>query len=216
MFNRKRPAKKILAVMLIITLLLGCFLFLDRRVRPTVRTIAGVEVKQMAVDAIHNAVREEIARQEIDYQDFISWQKDDRGRVAVMQANTVRVNQMQADVALEVQRRLQDLEGKVIPVPLGQILGSYILAHWGPRIPVRIMPLGTVDVQIDDTFSHAGINQTRHKIYLGFTTMVKIAIPLGTSEVEVATQVPVAESIIVGEVPQVVADFSGGIFGTNK
>ncbi|MTI83876.1 MAG: sporulation protein YunB [Firmicutes bacterium] len=213
MFKQRRPVKRILVVTIIFSLLLGGFLFLDRRVRPTVHTIAEVKATQMAVDAIQTAVRSEISQNNINYQDFISWQKDNQGRVAVMQANTVRVNQMQADMALEVLSKLQQLEGEVIAVPLGQILGSYILAHWGPRVPVRIMPIGTVDVQIDDSFTHAGINQTRHKIYLDFTTMVKIAIPLGGGEVKVATQVPVAESVIVGEVPEVVADFSGGIFG---
>lgn len=215
MFNRKRPVK-IIIISVIIVFLVGGFLFIDRRVRPAVQTIAEVEVTQMAVDAIHKAVRSELAQQNISYQDFISWQKDNQGRIAVMQANTVRVNQMQAGVALEVQRRLQKLEEKNISVPLGQTLGSYILAHWGPKIKVKVMPIGTVDVQVDDRFEHAGINQTRHKIYLDFTTMVRIAIPLGSGEVKVATQVPVAESVIVGDVPAVVADFSGGIFGSGS
>lgn len=212
MFKRKRPVKLVI-VLIIITLLVGSFIFFDRRVRPTVRTIAEVQATQMAIDAINTAVRSEVTGSNISYKDFITWQKDNNGRVAVMQANTVRVNQMQADIALEVQKRLQELEGKTIPVPLGQVLGSYLLAHWGPKFNVGIMPIGTVDVQVNDKFEHAGINQTRHKIYLDFTTMVRLAIPLGSGEVKVATQVPVTEGIIVGEVPRVVADFSGSIFG---
>lgn len=213
MFKQPRPIKKIIITLMVIALLISGFLFLDRRVRPAVYSIAEVEVTQMAVDAINRAVRSEIAESNISYQDFITWQKDNQGRVAVMQANMVRVNQVQADMALEVQRRLQELQGETISVPLGQILGSFILAHWGPKINVRITPIGAVDVQIDDKFEHAGINQTRHKIYLDFTTMVRIWIPLESAEVKVATRVPVAESIIVGDVPQVVADFSGSIFG---
>lgn len=213
MFKQKRPGKKIFIFLIILTLITGSYLFVDMRVRPTVYAIAEVEATQMAVDAINRAVRSEMTESGVNYRDFITWQKDNLGRVAVMQANTVRVNQMQADVALEVQKRLQNLSNKTIAVPLGQVLGSFWLAHWGPGINVKIMPIGTVDVQVDDSFEQAGINQTRHKIYFNFTTMVRIAVPLGSGEVKVATRVPVAESIIVGEVPQVVADFSGGIFG---
>lgn len=210
---KKRRSIRPVIIFIIIVLLTSGFIFFDQRVRPTVQSIAEIESKQMAIGAINTAVRAEITKNNINYNDFITWQKDNQGRVAVMQANTVRVNQMQADIALHVQKQLRELEGEIIPVPLGQVLGTYLLAHRGPKFNVKIMPFGTVDVHINDMFEQAGINQTRHKIYLDFTTTVRLVIPLGVGETEIATQVPVVESVIIGDVPQVVADFSGGVFG---
>lgn len=216
MFKPKRPFKKTTLLLIVLLILIGSFIIFDQKVRPTVESIAEVKVNQVAIEAINSAVRNQLASENISYEDFIIWQKDNHGRIAFMQANTVKINQMQADMALKVQGSLKQIENEIILIPIGQAIGSYILAHMGPNINVKIMPIGTVNVRVDDVFEHAGINQTRHKIYLGFTTMVRIAIPLGSAEVEVATQVPVTESIIVGDVPNFVADLSGGIFGGGK
>jgi sporulation protein YunB len=216
MFKRKRPYRKITAVCLVLLLIVGVFIFLDRRVRPTLFSIVEVEVTQMAVGAINKTVQEEVSRNDINYQDFITVHRDYNGRVALMQANTVRINQMAADITLDVQNELRALEGKRVSIPLGQILGSYILANMGPRINIGIHPMGTVNVDVVDRFEQAGINQTRHKIYFNFDTMVRVVIPIYSGEVKIATKVPVAESIIVGDVPEAVINLPGGILGTDR
>lgn len=216
MFKRRKPHRKVLAVFLLLLLASGLFVFVDRRVRPTLFSIAEVEVTQMAVDAINKTVQKEVSRKNINYQDFITVHRDYNGRVALMQANTVQINRMAADITLNVQQRLRDLQGKQISIPLGQVLGSYILADMGPYIRVGIHPMGTVSVNVIDKFEQAGINQTRHKVYLDFTTMVRVVVPLYSGEVKIATKVPVAESIIVGDVPEAVINFSGGILGVDN
>lgn len=216
MFKRRKPHRKVLAVFLLLLLASGLFVFVDRRVRPTLFSIAEVEVTQMAVDAINKTVQKEVSRKNINYQDFITVHRDYNGRVALMQANTVQINRMAADITLNVQQRLRDLQGKQISIPLGQVLGSYILADMGPYIRVGIHPMGTVSVNVIDRFEQAGINQTRHKVYLDFTTMVRVVVPLYSGEVKIATKVPVAESIIVGDVPEAVINFSGGILGVDN
>lgn len=211
MFQRRRPYRQFTALFLLLFIILGTFLFLEQRVRPTLFNIAEIQVTQMATQAINQTVQTEVTRESISYEDFVAIHKNNDGRVVMMQANTVRVNQMQADLTLAVQKSLQQLEGQKISVPLGQVLGSYIFAAYGPRIKIRVIPAGTVKVNVVDHFEGVGINQTRHQIYLDFDTMVRLVIPLRSGEVTVATKVPLAESIIVGEVPHVVANFSGGL-----
>ncbi len=213
MFEKRRPLRKFCGLVLVLVLLSGVYFLLDRRVRPTLFSIAEVEVTQMAVDVINQTVQREVSRKNIDYRDFIAVHRDNSGRVALMQANTVKINKMAADITLGVQHRLRQLDGKQIYVPLGQVLGSYIFADMGPNINIAIHPMGTVKVNVIDRFEQAGINQTRHKIYLDFNTMVRVVIPLSSGEVKVATKVPVAESIIVGDVPEAVINLPGGILG---
>lgn len=213
MFRRRRPYGQFTVLFLLLLVILGTFLFLEQRVRPTLFNIAEIQVTQMATQAINQTVQAEVTRENISYEDFVAIHKNNDGRVVMMQANTVRVNQMQADLTLAVQNSLQQLEGQKISVPLGQVLGSYIFAAYGPRIKIRVIPAGTVKVSVVDHFEGVGINQTRHQIYLDFDTMVRLVIPLRSGEVTVATKVPLAESIIVGEVPHVVANFSGGLLG---
>jgi len=202
-----------MALVLLFFILLGIYCFIDRRVRPTLLSVAEVQVTRMAVESINRTVQQEVSRNNIEYQDFITVHRDYNGRVALMQANTVRINKLAADITLDVQQRLRMLENESVAVPFGQVLGSRIFADMGPYINIKIHPMGVVNVNVVDRFEQAGINQTRHKIYLDFTTMVKVVIPLYSGEVEVATKVPVAESIIVGDVPDAVINLPGGIIG---
>ncbi|TYO94566.1 sporulation protein YunB [Desulfallas thermosapovorans DSM 6562] len=214
-FKKRRPFKRVLLFITLILLMLAVYFFFDTRVRPTLFSIAEIEVTQMAVAVINQTVQQEVSGGDIDYQDFITVHRDYNGRVALMQANTVWINKMAADITLEVQNKLQNLNAKQVSVPMGQLLGSYIFADLGPRIKVDIYPMGTVSVNVLDRFEQAGINQTRHKIYLDFSTMVRVVVPLHSGEVKVATKVPVAESIIVGDVPEAVINIPGGILGVD-
>ena len=214
MFRRRRPYRKWLALLLVLTLVCGVYLFFDLRVRPTLLTVADVQVTRMAVEAINKTVQQEVTRNNIGYQDFITVHRDYNGRVALMQANTLRINKLAADITLDVQQRLRGLEREQVSVPFGQIMGSRIFADLGPRISIRIYPMGVVNVDVMDSFEQPGINQTRHKIYLDFTTMVRVVIPLYSGEVEVVSKVPVAESIIVGDVPDAVINLPSGILGS--
>ena len=87
------------------------------------------------------------------------------------------------------------------------MLGSQLLANYGPRIKVSIYPLGTVRTSVFDKFEAAGINQTRHQIYLDIETQVQVVVPLVSSEVTVSTQVPITDTVIVGPVPSFYANF---------
>lgn len=214
MFKRRRPYRRWLAIFVALALVGLVYLFFDLRVRPTLLAVAEVQVTRMAVETINQTVQQEVSRNDIEYQDFITVHRDYNGRVALMQANTVRINKLAADITLDVQQRLRGLESEQVAVPFGQIMGSRIFADLGPRINVRVYPMGVVNVDVLDRFEQAGINQTRHKIYLDFTTMVRVVVPLYSGEVEVATKVPVAESIIVGDVPEAVINLPGGILGS--
>ena len=81
-----------------------------------------------------------------------------------------------------------------------------IFAGAGPRIQVRILPVGAVIPRFDTEFQTAGINQTRHRVTLLLTAQVQLVIPTGAKTVEASTQVAMAESIIVGEVPDTFTD----------
>jgi len=215
LFKKKSNFKKGSFMASFIFLIVAVYFFLDARVRPTLFSMAEIEATQMAVAAINHTVQKEVSGGNMDYRDFIAVHRDYNGRVALMQANTVWINRMAADITLEVQNELQGLNNKQVSVPLGQLLGSYIFANMGPCIKVGIHPMGTVNINVIDRFEQAGINQTRHKIYLDFTTMVRVVIPLHSGEVKVVTKVPVAESIIVGDVPNAVINMSGGILGVD-
>ena len=89
-----------------------------------------------------------------------------------------------------------------VSVPRGAALGMTILAGSGPGIPVSIVPIGSVATEFATEFEACGINQTRHKVYLQLTASIRIVIPTGAKTTQVSANMLVAESIIVGSVPE--------------
>ncbi|HHW13120.1 MAG TPA: sporulation protein YunB [Firmicutes bacterium] len=194
--------KKTLLFFLFILFLIGGFLFADHRLRPVIQAKAEAHARVLATTSINQAIREKVAKN-IRYEDLISVKVDNRGRVVLMQPNTGEINRLASDATITVQELMKNTKDDKIYLPLGQLLGSQILAGRGPDIPVVIVPVGTVESRVYDVFEEAGINQTRHKIYLEVKTMVRVVVPLLDSLVEIRAEVPLTEAIIMGEVPQV-------------
>jgi sporulation protein YunB len=201
-YCRRVPRLSILFIALgLAALLLLLMLFIiERNLKPTIAEIAEAKARQIATEAVNNAVKSKIA-DSVDYHDLIDVQKDSEGRIVLMQPDIVRINQLASNTTLSINDALKDLSDDEFSIPLGQVLGSQLLANWGPDVGVSIYPIGTVKTTVSDQFEEAGINQTRHRLYLNIQSQVKVVVPLITSQVKVSAQVPVTDTIIVGQVP---------------
>ena len=99
----------------------------------------------------------------------------------------------------------QTMRNVIFNIRLPRVLLS-LLAGAGPGIAVQILPVGSVQAAFSTDFTTAGINQTRHRISLVLTANVQIVIPTGAKNVQASTQMAMAESIIVGQVPDSFAE----------
>jgi len=186
-------------------LLLGvaCLTFVDMQLRPALMAIAEVRAHLLATQALTEAVHEAMGENQA-YDRIISIHTDQDGRPAWAQLNTVEVNRIVTRTTRNVLATLEELRAETISIPLGQAFGSPLFAHVGPGITFRIFPVGTVSVEVTDAFESAGINQTRHKIYLEVYADVRIVVPLLQRALPVHLEVPVADVIYLGAVPQTV------------
>jgi sporulation protein YunB len=186
------------------------FYIIDFRIRPTLQRLAETEARVIATRAINEAIRSNICP-DVSYQNLIKTQLSPEGRVTMIQPNTGEINRISSEAILAVQKRLQDLPKLTIKIPVGQVIGSKIMAGYGPDIAVKVLPIGFVESSMNDTFDQAGINQVRHRIYLTVKAMVKMVVPLGSQEVKVSTDIPLTEAVIVGEVPDVYVGNGAGV-----
>jgi sporulation protein YunB len=199
----KRPFATVICFIVLVAI---GFYYADVRLRPTLKGMAEARARVVATNSINQAIREKVVAN-IHYEDLIFVKVDNRGRVVLMQPNTGEINRLASDATITVQELLKQISREKISIPLGQLSGVQLLASLGPDIPIRIVPVGTVESRVFDLFEEAGINQTRHKIYLEVKTKVRVLVPLLLSNVEVKVEVPLTEAVIMGEVPQVY--FSG-------
>lgn len=204
--SRKRRRKRFpLRFLLAVLIPAALFFWADANLRPVILTMAEAQARVMAVQAMNDAVFD-VMRSDGLYDDLMTVILDDSGRVSVMRADTAKMNELATTSALRVQQNLSEIAEAGISIPLGAALGGQLFAGSGPRITVRIVPVGAVSTEFKSEFSAAGINQTRHRIFLRIDTTVQMVIPTGTQTAHVSAHVPVAESIIVGDVPDSFVD----------
>jgi len=195
--------KKIIVIFSIIfglSVLIGSFIYVDNSLRPTITVLAETKALELANRSINKAVGE-IVKDKINYSDLMYTKIDAEGKITMIQANTIMMNKIASDVALQIQEELKQVKTTTSYIPIGTALGSPILAKYGPQLKVSIQPIGTVSVDFKTDFESSGINQSRHRIYLESKTVVKVVIPLTTSTKEVKVQIPICETIVIGDVP---------------
>ena len=186
--------------------ILAGVLYAERNLTRIVLTLAQAQARAMAVQTLNEAASELLSGGQVTYDSLMHVTSDGDGQVRLIQANTPEMNRLAAQVSLLAQARLQEKRDQAVRVPLGSALGMTLFAGAGPKILVRILPVGSVHAEFHTDFQTAGINQTRHRVSLALTAQVQMVIPTGAKTVEVTTQVAMAESIIVGEVPETFTD----------
>ncbi|WP_232199094.1 sporulation protein YunB [Thermosinus carboxydivorans] len=205
---RKKFSAPLFAIVGLLLFSLAVYVFwrVEVHLKPTLMAIAEARATAIATQTINNVINDKVSRT-IDPQTLVTVRFDSKGRVVLIQPNTMEFNKLAADTTIKVQDALHIITEEKIYIPIGQVLGSQILASWGPKILVTIIPVGTVQVKVVDKFEQAGINQTRHMVYLMATTQIHIVVPLVSKSISVHTQVPVAEYVVVGEVPNTYVQF---------
>ena len=208
----KRAIRRIrLYLITLAVVVVAVFLIMDYNLKPIILAMADAQARVMGVEAINNAAYE-IMREfaPVTYDSLISVIQDNEGRIAMLQADTMRMNEIGTRTALLAQRNLDALASTGMRIPLGAVTGSKLLAGRGPVVTVNLVPMGSVTTEFESQFTQAGINQTHHRIYLKIKATVRMVIPTASTIADVSAYVQIAESIIVGQVPTTFADIPNG------
>ncbi len=199
-FTFLRPRRLLRLTVILLFLLAAAYLMLERNLTQVILDTAYTRAHALAVETMNEAVQQTLTPG-IAYEELVSVHTDSAGRVTMLQANTVRMNELAVNIALAAQDALSMRDESTISVPLGAALNVPFLSSVGPRISVKLSPVGAVKASFATEFESAGINQTRHKIWLEMHATVRLVLPTGAKAVNVDTQILIAESIIIGEVP---------------
>lgn len=199
--RRVRRRRFLRRALLLLLLLLALFLLIDRNFRPLVFSLAEARSAAMASQVLSGALAEAI-EDGITYEDLMNVKMDQSGQVALLSANTMAMNRLATRAGDAALRRLNNMSSERVTVPLGAVLGTTLFSGSGPGVPVSIVPIGSIFTDFATEFEACGINQTRHKVYLQVTANIRIVIPTGAKTTQVSANMLVAESIIVGRVPE--------------
>lgn len=203
----RRALLRVLSLLLAVSLL-ALTLTATARMRPLLESLATTRVSNTVNRIIFEAVNEAIQNGDISYERLISLEKDSEGKITAVHSNMAAFNRLQAQILDIILAKIDQVSARELSIPIGTLTGSALLAGRGPRIRVRMESVGSSTARFNNKFESAGINQTKHQIILEVEVSVAILLPGFTTATKVSTAVTVAETVIVGAVPDTYTYFS--------
>lgn len=201
-YYRPRRGRKIIFVVICgLIVFFTVFLMIDARLRPFVRNTAVVQAQNYAATVAGASVPSVLAKEMTDYSSLVEITRDSSGNILSVQTDAMRINRIKSGINSAVASSLSGLDGKQLGIPLGSLTGLALLNGRGPRLNVIISLTGSAQTHFVNEFSAAGINQTRHQIFLKTTVTLLIVFPTTTVTTAYTMNMLVAETIIVGKVP---------------
>ena len=181
---------------------LSCIRGLELQLRPLLVPLAHTQVQNKVTVLLEDAVHSSLEQLNPAYGDLVTIQRDSDGRISLLTVDTAAMNRLRLSLISQVLDTLSRETVTPVRVPLGSLLDSEFIWARGPAISVHTLSLGTVHGEFESSFSDAGVNQTLHRIELVLSVPVTVLLPGGPLDVPVSTSLCVAETVIVGQIPE--------------
>lgn len=207
---RKRLFRWLAVVLTVVTVLL--ILFRSRYNEP-IRTLAQTQITNATSDLINDAIDHQIETGDIHYDRIVYFEKDLNGRITALKTNMSEVNRLKTSTLNLINDEILALDTSDIGIPMGSLFVSELFSGKGPIIPVEIISIRNSDAYFTSNFTQAGINQTLHQLSMSVLVDVAVLVLGETASFTVTSEVVVAETIIVGDVPDTFFQ-TGGTYGS--
>ena len=203
-----------IALFLAVLLIVGFFL-LRRQYRDVIRELAETQVKNATSDLTNDAIAKQIEDGVVQYDRIVYFEKDLDGRITALKTNIGEVNRLKTDILNIINDEILALDNSDIGIPIGSLFLPELLSGRGPVIPVHILSIRNSDAVFHSNFTQAGINQTLHQVTMQVSIDVAVLVLGETTSFTMVTEVVIAETVIVGDVPNTFLQ-TGGYYGSEK
>lgn len=197
-YTNNKNAKKFFSILVILLISGFTFYNLFKSLNPIFESLCLEKARLIGTNIINEASN--VALDDIDYKDILKIEKDENNNV--LKTDVVVINKIASDVALEAEKKFQNLTNETIQIPMGALLGNKYLAGIGPNINIKVIPTGNILTEIKNEFETKGINQTVYRIYLELTCKVSVVSQYKTIQEDITSQILLVETLIVGDVPE--------------
>lgn len=185
-------------IILILSLLSMVFLtFADLRLKPVVINAARSRARLFASDVISRSVDAAVSESTGNFINVIYGEDG----ISAIETNVTGISRLRADSILNIRGEISDIDRMTLDIPLGNLAGGMLLTGRGFPVRIKLVPIGDVSGEIYSEFSETGINQTLHRIYLRVRVSMNMIVASDTVRLELADDILVAETVIVGRVP---------------
>ena len=201
------------ATAVILVIATGLLLLIRHRYNKPVRELAETQIMNATSDLINEAIDRQIEAGDIQDDRIVYFEKDLNGRITALKTNMSEVNRLKTCTLNIINDEILALDTSDIGIPLGSLFLPELFSGRGPVIPVQIISIRNSDAYFTSNFTAAGINQTLHQLSMSVLVDVSVLVLGKTASFTVTSEVVVAETIIVGDVPDTFFQ-TGGSYGT--
>ncbi len=188
----------LICLLIVFAVIFGMF---RSRYRDVIRELAETQVKNSTSDLANDAIARQIAEGIIQYDRIVFFEKDLEGRITALKTNMSEINRLKTDILNIINDEILALDTSDIGIPMGSLILPELFSGKGPVIPVHILSIRNSDAAFRSNFSQAGINQTIHQLIMLVSVDVAVLVLGQTGSFTVTSEVVVAETVIVGDVP---------------
>ena len=188
-------------LLFLLALSIALFVVFRSRYREIIGQLAETQVKNTTSDLTNDAIAKQIADGIIQYDRIVFFEKDLEGRITALKTNMSEINRLKTDILNIINDEILALDTSDIGIPMGSLFLPELLSGKGPVIPVHILSIRNSDAVFSSNFVQAGINQTLHQLIMVVSVDVAILVLGQTGSFTVTSEVVVAETVIVGDVP---------------
>ena len=195
--------RQLLRLMLVIIIvgIVGLLVFRNKY-HVAIHELAETQIRNATSDLINDAIDMQIETGNIQYDRIVYFEKDLNGRITAQKTNMSEVNRLKTDILNLINEEILSLDTTDLGIPIGNLFLPELLAGKGPNIPVNIISIRNSDASFSSEFTEAGINQTLQRLLMEVIVDVSVLVLGQTASFTVSSQVVVAETIIVGQVPE--------------
>lgn len=205
-YEKRSGTRFLWYILFVLIFLIALFIWINIKVRPFVISITKGYAENVASNTL-NAIIDEAMR-EREY-GFVNVIRNGENNVVAVTMNSADTNLFMTKLSIGLKDRIADMDEIEARIPLGNFLPYPFLAGLGPEIPVKFLILANTSVSAKEDFVSKGINQSLYTLSLHVTTDVGIYIPAMRSSVRVESEVPIAQTVIVGSVPDSYTNVEG-------
>lgn len=202
-------------LLFLLAVMTAVFIMLRGRFDDVIRELAQTQVMNATSDLTNEAIAKQMADGVIQYDRMVYFEKDLQGKITALKTNMSEVNRLKTDILDIINDKILALDTSSIGIPLGSLVLPEFFSGKGPAIPVDVLSIRSSDAVFASHFSQAGINQTLHQLTMEVSVDVSVLVLAKTERFTVTSEVVVAETVIVGDVPQTYLQ-TGGNYGAQR
>ena len=195
--NKSRKRK----ILLVILLILIVIFISDRQLRPVITNGAKIQAQAVVNMAVNRAISDVMMNLNADYNSLVNLTYNENGEIVAITSNVMGINILKAEITKNIQENMNNLDRETVQIAIGSLTRSDFLVGRGRDVDLVIQLSGSVGTEVVGSFDAAGINQTRHRLMLNVRTNIQVAIPWHTDIISFDTNFLLAETILVGKVP---------------